>query len=449
MSQYTAKRKLLIDSLLAYTFLALIIFAIVYIFTFNKSSEKIEAASTEEISIVKTDDAFVQTIRLQKNTNKGNYIIKYPKTKSSKFNKVVKESINELKKEFLNTHSKSSTLYVDYKFIKHKKLYSFVLTQKVEEGTVLSQKNITTFLVDAQNKDLLTLNEIIPTQKKLLHMIPTIQNNFAKNKSVIEYNATHKKKLKIDERPIHFKNIALSNTTLYFFFGRDNYTMTFDKNIRVAVPLSTIQNFLATDLKEPVKKQPVKKSEKYVALTFDDGPNPSSTKKILATLKKEKIHATFFILGEHAKQYPIIVKQIYKEGHELGNHSYSHPDLAKLSSDAIEKELTSTAKYIQKASGHKPTVFRPPYGSYNPKVTLQNNLPMVLWTVDTLDWQNHNTKDILANINAQKSNQTIILMHDIHMTSADALPHVIKQLKKDNYTFVTSSEMLAIQKNTK
>lgn len=449
MSQYTAKRKPLIDSLLACTFLALIIFVIVYLFTFNKSSEKIVAASPEEISIIKTDDAFIQTVRLKQENNQGNYIIKYPKTTSTKLNNAVKESISTLKKDFLSTYSKSSTLYVDYKFIKHKKLYSFVLTQKVEEGTVFSQKKITTFLVDSQNKELLTLSDVIPTEKNLAHIIPIIQKEFSKNKDVIAYNKTHENNLTLDEQPIHFKNIALSNTTLYFFFRSENYTMPFDKNIRVAIPLNTIQGSLVEKLKTPIKKRPIKKNEKYVALTFDDGPNPSSTKKILATLKKEKVSATFFILGQQAKAYPTIVKQIYKEGHELGNHSYSHPDLSKLSDKNIKLELHSTNQYIQSASGHKPTVFRPPYGSYNSNVTSLNKLPMVLWTVDTLDWQNHSTKNILANIHAQKSDQTIILMHDIHMTSAKALPHVIKQLKKENYTFVTASEMIAIQKNKK
>ncbi|MBQ0140835.1 MAG: polysaccharide deacetylase family protein [Kurthia sp.] len=453
MNQLTSKRRLLIDSLLACAFLALVIFAIVYLFIFNKSSEKVIAAEPEQVSTVKTNDKFVQTISLQKNSHQGNYIIKYPKTTSTKLNKAVKESVSMTKKSFLSKSSKNSTLYVDYKFIKHKKLYSFVLTQKVLEGTAFKEKNISTFIVNSENKELLTLSDIIPSEKKLATITSMIEKNFAKDSKVIAYNSKHKKKLKIDPRPISFKNIALSNTNLYFFFRSENYTMPFDETIRVAIPLDKIQNSLAKNLQKPkIKKtatQEANKTEKYVALTFDDGPNATSTKKILATLKKEKVPATFFILGQQAKAYPAIVKQIYTAGHELGNHSYSHPDLSMLNEAKIKSEINLTNKYIQAASGHKPTVFRPPYGARNDQVTKLAKLPTVLWTVDTLDWQNHQTKSILANINAEKSKYTIVLMHDIHMTSAEALPYVIEQLKKDHYTFVTASEMLAIQNNTK
>lgn len=455
MNQLTSKRRLLIDSLLACTFLALVIFAIVYLFIFNKSSEeKFIAAEKEQVSTVKTDDPFIQTIRLEKNSSQGNYIIKYPKTTSTKLNEIVKESIRTTKKSFLNTSSKKSTLYVDYKFIKHKKLYSFVLTQKVSEGLGFQEKNISTFIVDSQNKEVLTLSDIIPTEKKLLSIMPMIEKNFSKDKNVHAYNLKHKKKLRIDRRLISFKHIALSNTNLYFFFGSENYTMPFDKNVRVTIPLDKIQSSLVENLQQDIKKPTVtkntkQKAEKYVALTFDDGPNPASTNKILATLKKEKVPATFFILGQQAKEYPKVVNQIYKDGHELGNHSYTHPDLSKLSDTKIKAEIDLTNKYIQAASGQMPTVFRPPYGAKNERVTSLAKLPTILWTVDTLDWQNHSTKNILANLNAEKSMYSIILMHDIHMTSAEALPYVIKQLKKDRYTFVTASEMLAIQNKAK
>lgn len=493
MNSWNTKRKLLIDSLLACTFLALVIFAIVYLFVFNTSSKEMADAASEKSVTLKTDDPFVQTVHIQNNTDKGNYSIQYPKTTSKNLNEAVKESITTAKKDFLATHTQSSTLVVDYKFVTHKKLYSFVLLAKVKQGSIFKEQKTYTFIVNSKNKELMALSDIIPNPEKLISILPLIHRNFAELDAVKLYNSQHKKKLALHAAPIHYQQIALSNKNLYFYFNNEQYNKNFDKTTRVAIPLTDIQSSLSTAYKVPVTKKIIKhtnKAEKNitpkketqserkeaknsiekvqektvkmekkskvvtiptkaVALTFDDGPNPKSTLIILDILKKENIKATFFVLGSQAKKYPKIIKRIHDDGHEIGNHSYSHPNLTKLSAKQLATEIDKTNRSIKAATGKNPTVFRPPYGAYNKKVTKAAKLPNVLWTVDTLDWKNHNTKKIIANINAQKGQYSTILMHDIHMTSAKALPTVIKQLKKDHYVFVTSSEMIRIKKNSK
>jgi peptidoglycan/xylan/chitin deacetylase (PgdA/CDA1 family) len=182
---------------------------------------------------------------------------------------------------------------------------------------------------------------------------------------------------------------------------------------------------------------------KCVALTFDDGPGPY-TKRLLATLRKEKVHATFFSVGEMVAARPQVEKQIAKAGHEIGNHSWSHPDLAKLTNAAITSQVSRTAHQIAKATGRKPTLMRPPYGAYTPRVrSLIGGAhdAVVLWSVDPLDWKYRNSNSVYNRVTSQTKPGSIVLMHDIHSTTVAAVPRIIATLRARHYHFVTVSEL--------
>ncbi|GEK30474.1 putative deacetylase [Kurthia zopfii] len=448
MNQRRPKRRWLIDSLLVCTFLSLVIFAISYIFFMKDTPKDDASASSEHISTADTSDSFVKKVTVTNDTDHGKYRINYPQTNSKKLNDAVNDSINGIKSNFLKNHSQNETLYVNYKVYRHKKLYSFVVSQKVKEGTVFKEKNITTFTVDQQKDELLTLNDIIPSEKHLQNFSDIAQKKLNVVPEVVKFNKTQDHQLKIDSRSANFKNIALSKDTLELYFNPESFNNSFDDVVHLQIPLSDLQAILASNLKDPVKRQKKKKiTGKVVALTFDDGPNTTSTQSILNTLKKENVKATFFMVGTQAKANPKMVKKIAAAGHELGNHSLTHANLIHLNPKQLAHEIEETNKAIKKAVGKNPTVFRPPYGSYNPAVAKAAKMPIVLWNVDTLDWQHHNAAKTLANVKAEKTKYTTVLMHDIHQSSADALPAVIKYLKKEGYTFVSSTEMLNIQKN--
>lgn len=184
--------------------------------------------------------------------------------------------------------------------------------------------------------------------------------------------------------------------------------------------------------------------KKCVALTFDDGPGPD-TPKLLDTLKAENVPATFLLVGKAVATYPDTVAREFKEGHSLGVHTWNHPQLTKLPDDKIVNEITSTADAIKKAAPDaKITFTRPPYGAFNPRVisVLKSlNHAALIWDVDTLDWKHRDPNAVLSQVQQQTKPGSVILMHDIHPTSIQAVPEIIKYLRSQGFTMVTVPEL--------
>lgn len=188
-------------------------------------------------------------------------------------------------------------------------------------------------------------------------------------------------------------------------------------------------------------------SSKQVALTFDDGPHPAYTAKILDILREHKVKATFFVLGNRVKQYPWILRQIVAEGHEIGNHTYDHRWLTAMDNSLISREIADTQAAIRNATGYETSLFRPPYGAFRNDtrtVFKEHHLNIVLWNVDTKDWSSHNQDRILANVTNQTRNGSIILCHDIHKATLDALPSVLKALESRGYEFTTVNQLCGL-----
>lgn len=185
---------------------------------------------------------------------------------------------------------------------------------------------------------------------------------------------------------------------------------------------------------------------KCVALTFDDGPG-AHTARLLDMLKQRHAKATFFVVGPNVKANPALVKRAVAEGHQIGNHSWSHPSLTKLSPGAIRKEVRSTSAAVKQATGRGTESIRPPYGAVDKKVRRvlagEPNAHVILWSVDTLDWKHHDPAKTLAAVKQGVQPGGIILMHDIHKTSVDAVPAVVDYLQSKGYTLVTVDQLLA------
>lgn len=188
----------------------------------------------------------------------------------------------------------------------------------------------------------------------------------------------------------------------------------------------------------------------YIALTFDDGPHATNTPRLLDMLAKRHIKATFFLIGENAQNNPDIVKRIHAEGHELGNHSWTHPNLALLSDEKVRSELQRTDDAIFAAAGVHPKLMRPPYGSLalaqRRWVNKDFGYKIILWDVDPLDWKYRNSAHVESEILKQTVPGSIILSHDIHVTTVDAMPETLDALIAKGYKFVTVSELLAMEK---
>ncbi|QDK71063.1 polysaccharide deacetylase family protein [Lactococcus protaetiae] len=194
--------------------------------------------------------------------------------------------------------------------------------------------------------------------------------------------------------------------------------------------------------KAAAEQQKTAKSPKMIALTFDDGPNPTTTPQLLQTLQSYNVHATFFALGQQAQAYPSIIKQEAAQGNEVASHTWDHKDLTTLSQSAQVQEIMSAHNLINQLTGQNVTLFRPPYGSYDATTLAATPLTAINWSVDTNDWRYNSSAPVIQNALANAHDGAIILMHDIHPWSVAAVPTIIQRIKAQGYTFVTVSQLL-------
>jgi peptidoglycan-N-acetylglucosamine deacetylase len=188
----------------------------------------------------------------------------------------------------------------------------------------------------------------------------------------------------------------------------------------------------------------------YIAMTFDDGPSAENTPRLLEMLKQRNIKATFFLIGQNVVSNPDLVRRILAEGHEIGNHSWTHPQLSKLSDDRVTAEITQTQDAIKDASGFTPTLLRPPYGAITPRqrewIENRFGLNIILWSVDPFDWKRPGASVITQRILSQTRPGAIILSHDIHKQTVDAMPATLDALIAKGYKFATVSQLIAMNK---
>jgi peptidoglycan/xylan/chitin deacetylase (PgdA/CDA1 family) len=194
--------------------------------------------------------------------------------------------------------------------------------------------------------------------------------------------------------------------------------------------------------------QPAKvdcRRSRCIALTFDDGPGPH-TPRLLTMMGRHRVRATFFVLGSNAALQPTLIRRTSRAGHEVANHTYTHVDLTRTPIHELRTELNRSQRAIHAATGKRPRLMRPPYGATDKRVTRvakQMKFPQILWTTDTLDWRIHESGSVVEQVTSQSDHGDIILMHDIHPTSVDAVPAIIQGLRQRGFYLVTVSELYA------
>ncbi|MRX56149.1 polysaccharide deacetylase family protein [Bacillus idriensis] len=222
-------------------------------------------------------------------------------------------------------------------------------------------------------------------------------------------------------------------------------TVTYDSKIS--------RTFIQTNTPEeskPIAYEKAEITEKKIALTFDDGPDKIITPQILDILKEKGVPATFFVVGEQVSYYPQLAKRMVEEGHAIANHTWDHPELSKLYTAQVIQQITSTNEIVERVTGVKATLLRPPYGDFtaaDAMVFEKLGFKNILWSVDTLDWSGKSADEILTIVNRDKSPGGIVLQHNFQNTklqgTVDALPQMINQLRAEGYEFVTIDSLLA------
>jgi len=186
----------------------------------------------------------------------------------------------------------------------------------------------------------------------------------------------------------------------------------------------------------------------YIAMTFDDGPSATLTPKLLDILAAHHIKVTFFVLGEMVAEHPEILARAAREGHEIASHSWSHPNLAKMSQEGVRSQLQRTDDEIKNAIGKRPTLFRPPYGSITEHqkrwIHDEFGYDIILWDVDPLDWKRPGPAVVRSRILKETRPGSIVLSHDIHPGTIEAMGSTFDELQAKGFKFVTVSELIGM-----
>ena len=193
-------------------------------------------------------------------------------------------------------------------------------------------------------------------------------------------------------------------------------------------------------------------SQPVLAMTFDDGPHAVNTPKLLDLLRERNIKCTFFLVGELIPKYPAIVKRILAEGHEIGNHTYSHISMTSKSDAQIRTEVKKSEDALLRIAGYRPRLIRPPYGATNRRIEqwLYNDFgySTIMWSVDPVDWKKPGVSVVTSRLVKGAHNGAIMLAHDIHAPTIQAMPAMFDQLLAKGFQFVTVSQLMNIEKST-
>ncbi len=190
-------------------------------------------------------------------------------------------------------------------------------------------------------------------------------------------------------------------------------------------------------------------SGNFIAITFDDGPHPQNTPRLLDILRARNVKATFYVIGRSVDLYPQIVRRTVAEGHEVGNHSHTHRLLSKLSDSELRTEMARCRDAVSRAAGVTPRTMRPPYGGLLQRqrelVHAEFGYPTILWSVDPLDWKRPGPGVVTSRIIAGTNAGGIVLAHDLHSQTVDAMPATLDGLLRRGFKFVTVSQLLTMK----
>ena len=209
-------------------------------------------------------------------------------------------------------------------------------------------------------------------------------------------------------------------------------------------PVSGTENFISNNNTPEPDKDNNKESVRYAALTFDDGPHPGTTDRLLDGLLERNIHATFFLVGEEAAAHPELVLRMQNEGHQIGNHTWSHKRLESLDQDEMIQEIGKTDAFLQSLLGTDSYWLRPPYGLIRQGSESFIQVPMIQWSVDPRDWESRDTDKVVQTVLEDVRPNSIILLHDIYPTSVEAALQLADILPARGYELVSVAELFQI-----
>ena len=431
------------------------------IYFLNQShSRQTTAPSDEKYYFADSKYSGIRSKFVTRDNKREKVSIEYPITENEKINRLISESIDKIDRDFQNTvllatvFDKPMTETIGYQVTHNtSEALSIVINIKQDMNGAHPASMTQFWTFDKKSGEVVGLADFTEQSDEAAEAIMSAA------KDNISQTIKQRQQPEIDLNEIINKE-ALSNfiitnngNSLAWPLGQASLLPSSYGELTITVPISSVSKYLQNptarkfaNIPKPAEKpKPAPAAptptvaNKTIALTFDDGPGPY-TEKLLDILDKYDAKATFFLIGSKVSGQASVVRSIQARGHQLGNHSWSHPELPKLSVDQIAGEIDRTNEAIRQATGVKPSILRPPYGAVNGVVLEQlrlRNMSSILWSVDTRDWADRNSQIVCSRAVAGARPGAVILMHDIHQTSVNAVPCILSSLKQQGYSFVT------------
>ena len=436
------------------------------IYFLNQShSRQTTAPSDEKYYFADSKYSGIRSKFVTRDNKREKVSIEYPITENEKINRLISESIDKIDRDFQNTvllatvFDKPMTETIGYQVTYNtSEALSIVINIKQDMNGAHPASMTQFWTFDKKSGEVVGLADFTEQSDEAAEAIISAAKNS------ISQTIKQRQQPEIDLNEIINKE-ALSNfiitnngNSLAWPLGQASLLPSSYGELTITVPISSVSKYLQNptarkfaNIPKPAEKpKPAPAApaptvtNKTIALTFDDGPGPY-TEKLLDILDKYDAKATFFLIGSKVSGQASVVRSIQARGHQLGNHSWSHPELPKLSVDQIASEIDRTNDAIKQATGVTPAILRPPYGAVNGVVLEQlrlRGMSSILWSVDTRDWADRNSDIVCSRAVAGARPGAIILMHDIHQTSVGAVPCILSALKQQGYSFVAVQGLL-------
>lgn len=391
--------------------------------------------------------------------------IEYPITKNNKINKTIAQIINRDDRDFryiatnVLSFNQPMTETISYQITHNNSAALSIIVnikQDMHGAHPVSLTHFWTF--DKKSGEVISLNDLTEqSEKATREIVAAARNNIKetikqRQQAELDLNET------ITQETLSNFVITDGGNSLAWPIGQASLLPSAYGEMTIKVPIDAVAKYLQNptarklaNIPKPPEPKPEPKpapavpapapttGNKVIALTFDDGPGPY-TAHLLDVLDQYGAKATFFLIGSKVSSQANVVRSIHARGHQLGNHSWSHPELPKLPVDQIAGEIDRTNDAIKQATGVTPAILRPPYGAVNGVVLEQlrlRGMSSILWSVDTRDWADRNSDIVCSRAVAGARPGAVILMHDIHQTSVGAVPCILSALKQQGYSFVT------------
>ena len=403
-------------------------------------------------------------------TSREKVSIEYPITKNNKINKTIAQVITRDDRDFryiatnVLSFNQPMTETISYQITHNNSAALSIIVnikQDMHGAHPVSLTHFWTF--DKKSGEVISLSDLTEQSEKATgEIVAAARNNInetikQRQQAELDLNET------ITQETLSNFVITDGGNSLAWPIGQASLLPSAYGEMTIKVPIAAVAKYLQNttarklaNIPKPPEPKPAPKpapaapapasttGNKVIALTFDDGPGPY-TAHLLDVLDQYGAKATFFLIGSKVSSQANVVRSIHARGHQLGNHSWSHPELPKLPVDQIAGEIDRTNEAIRQATGVTPAILRPPYGAVNGAVLEQlrlRGMSSILWSVDTRDWADRNSEIVCSRAVAGARPGAIILMHDIHQTSVGAVPCILSALKQQGYSFVTVQGLL-------